>query len=54
MIYPNSAQLVALAKAATEMTEELLQRGYHAGVLRKDAAAIRSALRVASARCWST
>jgi AcrR family transcriptional regulator len=36
MIYPNSAQLVALAKAATEMTEGLLQRGYDAGVLRKD------------------
>jgi AcrR family transcriptional regulator len=36
MIYPNSAQLVALANAATEMTEGLLQRGYDAGVLRKD------------------
>jgi AcrR family transcriptional regulator len=35
MTYPNSAQLVALARAATEMTEGLLQRGYHAGVLRK-------------------
>lgn len=36
MIYPNSAQLVALARAATEMTEGLFQRGYDAGVLRKD------------------
>jgi AcrR family transcriptional regulator len=36
MIYPNSAQLVALAKAATEMTEELFKRGHDAGVLRQD------------------
>jgi AcrR family transcriptional regulator len=34
MIYPNSAQLVALANAATEMTERILQRGYDAGVVR--------------------
>jgi AcrR family transcriptional regulator len=36
MSYPNSAQLVALANAATEMTEELLQRGHDAGALRTD------------------
>src|SRR4051812_32519921 len=33
MSYPNSAQLVALAEAATDMTADLLQRGHHAGVL---------------------
>jgi AcrR family transcriptional regulator len=36
MMYPKSGQLVALAKAATEMTETLLQRGHAAGVLRPD------------------
>jgi AcrR family transcriptional regulator len=36
MMYPNSAQLVALARAATEMTESLLRRGHDAGVLRED------------------
>jgi AcrR family transcriptional regulator len=36
MLYPNSAQLVALANAATDMTEALLRRGHDAGVLRKD------------------
>ncbi|MEV4515766.1 TetR/AcrR family transcriptional regulator [Dactylosporangium sp. NPDC049525] len=36
MTYPNSAQLVALATAATDMSERLLQRGHDAGVLRKD------------------
>lgn len=36
MIYPNSAQLVALVEAVTTMTERLLQRGHDAGVLRQD------------------
>ncbi|GIG50828.1 putative transcriptional regulatory protein TetR [Dactylosporangium siamense] len=36
MLYPNSAQLVALATAATDMTERLLRRGHDAGVLRED------------------
>jgi AcrR family transcriptional regulator len=36
MMYPDSAQLVALAKAATEMTARLFQRGYDARVLRED------------------
>lgn len=36
MTYPYSAQLVALANAATETTENLLQRGYDAGALRTD------------------
>ncbi|MEU4242359.1 TetR family transcriptional regulator [Actinoplanes sp. NPDC026619] len=36
MLYPNSAQLVALADAATDMTERLLRRGHEAGVLRPD------------------
>ncbi|MFI5895833.1 TetR/AcrR family transcriptional regulator [Actinoplanes sp. NPDC051513] len=34
MTYPNSRQLVALANAATDATEHLLQRGHDAGVLR--------------------
>ena len=33
MSYPNSVHLVALAGAATEMTEGLLRRGHAAGVL---------------------
>jgi AcrR family transcriptional regulator len=36
MMYPRSGQLVALAKAATETTENLLQRGHDHGVLRPD------------------
>jgi AcrR family transcriptional regulator len=36
MLYPNSAQLVALVKAATDMTERLLQRGHAAGVVAAD------------------
>lgn len=36
MTYPNSAQLVALAKTATDMTEYLLRRGHDAGVVRTD------------------
>jgi len=36
MTYPKSAQLVALANAATDTTVRLLQRGHDAGVLRPD------------------
>jgi AcrR family transcriptional regulator len=36
MTYPNSAQLVALANAATAASAELVQRGHDAGVLRQD------------------
>jgi AcrR family transcriptional regulator len=36
MTYPESGQLVALAKAATTATNELVRRGHVAGVLRRD------------------
>jgi AcrR family transcriptional regulator len=36
MTYPESGQLVALAEAATATTNELVQRGHDAGVLRPD------------------
>jgi hypothetical protein len=36
MTYPESRQLVALAEAATATTDELVQRGHDAGVLRQD------------------
>jgi AcrR family transcriptional regulator len=36
MTYPGSKQLVALAKAATDMSRRLLQQGHAAGVLRGD------------------
>lgn len=36
MTYPESTQLVALAEAATAITDELVQRGHDAGVLRRD------------------
>jgi AcrR family transcriptional regulator len=36
MTYPESRQLVALAGAATTATDELVQRGHDAGVLRRD------------------
>lgn len=36
MTYPESGQLVALAEAATAITDELVQRGHDAGVLRRD------------------
>ncbi|MFI1918438.1 TetR/AcrR family transcriptional regulator [Nocardia sp. NPDC020380] len=36
MAYPESRQLVALANAATDATEELVRRGREAGVLRRD------------------
>jgi hypothetical protein len=36
MTYPESRQLVALAEAATAATDELVQRGHDAGVLRRD------------------
>jgi AcrR family transcriptional regulator len=36
MTYPNSVQLVALARTATETTEHLLRRGHDAGVIRRD------------------
>jgi AcrR family transcriptional regulator len=36
MNYPESGQLVALAEAATATTDELVQRGHDAGVLRGD------------------
>jgi AcrR family transcriptional regulator len=36
MTYPESRQLVALAEAATATTDELVQRGHDAGVLRRD------------------
>jgi AcrR family transcriptional regulator len=35
MTYPDSRQLVALAKAATDTTTELVRRGHGAGVLRQ-------------------
>jgi AcrR family transcriptional regulator len=35
MTYPESGQLVALAEAATAATDELVQRGHDAGVLRE-------------------
>ncbi|GAA4254386.1 TetR/AcrR family transcriptional regulator [Dactylosporangium darangshiense] len=36
MLYPNSAQLAALARAATKAAEDLLRRGHDAGVVRRD------------------
>lgn len=36
MAYPDSPQLVALAEAATDVTESLFRRGHRAGVLRRD------------------
>lgn len=36
MTYPQSGELVALAEAATATTDELVQRGHDAGVLRQD------------------
>ncbi len=36
MTYPESRQLVALAQAATDATDDLVRRGRDAGVLRKD------------------
>jgi AcrR family transcriptional regulator len=36
MTYPDSRQLVALAEAATVATDELVQRGHDADVLRRD------------------
>lgn len=36
MSYPDSEQLVALAKAATDMSHSLVQQGHDAGVLRQD------------------
>lgn len=36
MSYPESRQLVALAEAATASTDELVQRGHDAGVLRQE------------------
>jgi AcrR family transcriptional regulator len=40
MTYPNSAQLVALANTASRVTEDLLRRGYEAGVLRGEFGAV--------------
>jgi hypothetical protein len=36
MAYPDSKQLVALARAATTASRRLLQRGHAAGVVRAD------------------
>jgi hypothetical protein len=36
MTYPDSRQLVALAEAATDTTEDLVRRSHDAGVLRHD------------------
>jgi AcrR family transcriptional regulator len=36
MAYPDSAQLVALANAATDATRSLVRAGQHAGVVRRD------------------
>jgi AcrR family transcriptional regulator len=36
MTYPDSAQLVATARAATDMTASLVQQGQDAGVIRRD------------------
>jgi AcrR family transcriptional regulator len=36
MTYPQSRQLIALAEAATATTEELIQRGHRAGVVRPE------------------
>jgi AcrR family transcriptional regulator len=36
MTYTESRQLVALAEAATAATDELVQRGHDAGILRRD------------------
>jgi AcrR family transcriptional regulator len=36
MTYPESEQLIALANAATDMTDRLVRQGHHAGVLRPD------------------
>jgi AcrR family transcriptional regulator len=36
MTYPDSGQLVAIARAATDMTTSLVRRGRDAGVIRED------------------
>jgi hypothetical protein len=36
MAYPDSGQLVAIARAATDMTTSLVRRGQEAGVIRQD------------------
>jgi len=36
MIYPESGRLVALARAATEVTASLIRQGHDAGVVRRD------------------
>jgi hypothetical protein len=36
MTYPDSAQLAEIARAATDMTTSLVQRGHDAGVIRPD------------------
>jgi AcrR family transcriptional regulator len=36
MTYPDSGQLVAIARAAIDMTASLVQRGHDAGVIRPD------------------
>jgi AcrR family transcriptional regulator len=36
MAYPDSGQLVAIARAATDMTTSLVQQGHDAGVIRQD------------------
>jgi AcrR family transcriptional regulator len=36
MAYPDSGQLTAIARAATDMTTSLVQRGRDAGVIRED------------------
>lgn len=36
MTYPDSGQLTAIARAATDMTTSLVQRGRDAGVIRED------------------
>jgi AcrR family transcriptional regulator len=36
MTYPESRQLLALAEAATAITDDLVQRGHDAGVVRRD------------------
>jgi AcrR family transcriptional regulator len=36
MTYPDSGQLAAIARAATDMTTSLVQRGRDAGVIRED------------------
>lgn len=36
MSHPGSKQLIALAEAATDATDELIRRGHEAGVVRRD------------------